>query len=112
MRCDEDVSVVSDPERIIHDSGRVAATSGAMTPVGNPPIGSQSVEAAPEKGDTTVTEAERDDTLDDFTYGSSRETLISRTRQSQSHSSAWTRNGVLNQFVSISGVEKATIISF
>lgn len=55
---DEDVTVVSHPERILRDSRRSTITSSAATPVGNMPIATQSLEAALKKAVTAVRTAE------------------------------------------------------
>lgn len=47
--CDQDVTVVRYPERILHDGRRMAAASITTTPVGNPGIVPYSLEAGLEE---------------------------------------------------------------
>lgn len=61
---EKDVTVFSNPECILRDKRRAAATSSVTTPVGNPPIAPQLLDAALEKAVTQIPRAEGEETFD------------------------------------------------
>lgn len=61
---DEDVTVVSDPERILRDNHRLAAASSTATLVRNRLIAAQALEAASEEVAAPTPRADGEDTLD------------------------------------------------
>lgn len=62
----EDATVVSSPERILCDGRQIAAVSITATPVGNPPIAAQSMEAGVEQMADQIPRAESEDTFHGF----------------------------------------------
>lgn len=61
---DEDVAVVSNPERILRDGGRITTAWSTSNPVGDPPIAPQSLEAALEEVAAPTQRTEGEDSFD------------------------------------------------
>lgn len=81
---EEDVTRFNNPESILRDGCHIIYASSAATPVGNPSIMLQSLEAALEDMTTPIPRAEREDTFDglfDSPISEERAALKNRTPQ-------------------------------
>lgn len=108
---DEDATVVSNPECILRDGHQISDTSDTATPVVNPPIAPQSLEAALKEVAVSNQRVESGDTLDGFADKPvSEERPASTIPFTRSCSTVWLEDAMRDQIVCISAVLENAVV--